>query len=128
MADGSIVIDTKIDESGIEKGMQDIQNSINNGMTGINKMGDSTKKWGQGVVKTFAPIGVASSVALGTAIKGSMDFEKSARKAATLTGGSYEEIKNSIFEMAQTSVYSTGEVANSMADLGAMGFLSLIHI
>ena len=122
MADGSIVIDTKIDESGITKGMQDIQKSIDDGMTGMNKMGSNTKKWGQGVVSVFAPIAAASSLAFGTAIKGSMDFEKNARKAATLTGGSYDQIKNSIFEMAQTSVYSTGEVANSMADLGAMGF------
>lgn len=122
MADGRIVIDTEINEDGIRRGMSSIKSQIQSGTSTFSKTGDAMKNWGSNVVKTFAPAGVATGAFFANAIKGSISFEKEARRAATLTGGSYEDIKNAIFKMASTSVYSTEETASAMAELGAMGF------
>lgn len=88
----------------------------------LNTTGSKIQSAGATITGAFAPAAVASGMAFKRMISGSIEFEQATRRAATLTGGEYDKIKNSILDMAKDSVYSTGEVATAFADMGQKGF------
>lgn len=88
----------------------------------LNATGGKIQQAGATMTGAFAPAAVASGMAFKRMIGGSIEFEQATRRAATLTGGEYNKIKNSILDMAKDSVYSTGEVATAFADMGQKGF------
>ncbi|MDM5188618.1 phage tail tape measure protein [Bacillus sp. DX4.1] len=70
----------------------------------------------------FAPAAAASGFFLGKMIQDAREFESQTRRAAVLTGGSYNQVKSDILAMAKSSVYSTSQVAAAFAEMGAKGF------
>ncbi|EJR82892.1 phage tail tape measure protein, TP901 family, core region [Bacillus cereus VD156] len=88
----------------------------------VQEVGHRVQQAGQTMQNAFAPAAAASGLALGKMIQDSREFESQTRKAAILTGGSYNQVKKDILDMAKTSVYSTGQVAAAYAEMGAKGF------
>ncbi|MEK4783350.1 phage tail tape measure protein [Bacillus sp. FSL K6-0073] len=88
----------------------------------VQEVGHRVQQAGQTVQNAFAPAATASGFFLGRMVKDAMNFESETRRAAVLTGGSYNKVKKDILDMATTSVYSTGQVAAAYAELGAKGF------
>lgn len=98
------------------------QRTFRNVSNGVQNMGHRVQSVGQSMTMAFAPAATASGFFLGRMVKDAMNFESETRRAAMLTGGSYNKVKKDILEMATTSVYSTGQVAQAYAELGAKGF------
>ncbi|MDM5187870.1 phage tail tape measure protein [Bacillus sp. DX4.1] len=99
-----------------------LQQGLQQANTHVRNFGNGVSRAGQTMQNAFAPAAAASAFALGRMIQNSRDFESQTRRAAVLTGGSYDQVKSSILDMASTSVYSTGEVAAAFAEMGAKGF------
>ncbi|OTZ27134.1 hypothetical protein BK759_00055, partial [Bacillus thuringiensis serovar aizawai] len=88
------------DMSGWQRTFQNVSNGVQN-------MGHRVQSVGQSMTTAFAPAATASGFFLGRMVKDAMNFESETRRAAVLTGGSYNKVKKDILEMATTSVYST---------------------
>ncbi|AWC29071.1 phage tail tape measure protein [Bacillus cytotoxicus] len=88
----------------------------------VQEMGHRVQQAGQTAQNAFAPAAAASGFFLGKMINDAREFESQTRRAAVLTGGSYNQVKSDILDMAKTSVYSTREVAAAYSEMGAKGF------
>lgn len=102
--------------------MSSWQNTFQNVGNGVQNMGHRVQQTGQVMQSSFAPAAAASGFFLGKMIQDAREFESQTRRAAVLTGGSYNQVKKDILDMAKTSVYSTSQVAAAYAELGAKGF------
>lgn len=71
MADGSIIIDTRLDTTGVQKGIQKLQSAVKTGLTAVT-----------GAATAFA----------GYAVKVGSDFEASMSKVQAISGATAEEI------------------------------------
>lgn len=111
MADGSLIFDTKVDESGFRKGLEKLKN-----------VGG----------KAFLAIGKAA-IAAGTAISGvgiaavklGMDFEAQMSRVQAIagaTGQELEELKNVALKLGAETAFSASEVAVAMENLASAGF------
>ncbi len=98
------------------------QNTFQNVGNGVQNMGRRVQSVGQSMTTAFGPAAAASGFFLGKMIQDAREFESQTRRAAVLTGGSYNQVKSDILEMAKTSVYSTSQVAAAFAEMGAKGF------
>lgn len=99
-----------------------LQKSLNTASKKFNDIGDRSQRAGQRMQDAFVPAAAASSFAIFGMIQNSRDFEGAVRRASVLTQGSYEDVKSAVLDMASTSVYTTSEVADAMAEMGAKGF------
>ncbi|MGH1053003.1 phage tail tape measure protein [Bacillus cytotoxicus] len=88
----------------------------------VQEMGHRVQQAGHTAQNAFAPAAAASGFFLGKMINDAREFESQTRRAAVLTGGSYNQVKSDILDMAKTSVYSTREVAAAYSEMGAKGF------
>ncbi|MBO1579972.1 phage tail tape measure protein [Bacillus sp. XF8] len=88
----------------------------------VQRFGNGVSNAGRTMQNAFAPAAAVSGLALGKMISDSRQFEEQTRRAAVLTGGSYNQVKSDILDMAKTSVYSTSQVAAAYAEMGAKGF------
>lgn len=108
--------------SGTVKGLQ---NAVDQAIKITGNLGGTLQNVG-GKMKAFGQQGLVQSAVITAGftkmVEGSKEFESNMRKATVLTNGNYDQLKQSALEMAKSSVYSTGEVANAMAELGAKGF------
>ncbi|MGE0981337.1 phage tail tape measure protein [Bacillus cereus] len=102
--------------------MSSWQNTFQNVGNRVQEVGHRVQQTGQVMQSSFAPAAAASGFFLGRMIQDAREFESQTRKAAVLTGGSYNQVKNDILDMAKTSVYSTSQVAAAYAEMGAKGF------
>ncbi|MFY0165480.1 hypothetical protein P3K79_18540 [Bacillus anthracis] len=73
----------------------------------------------------FAPAAAASGFAFGKMIQDARAFEEQTRRAAVLTGGSYNQVKTDILDMAKTSVYSTSQVHRHLLKWARRGSMLL---
>ena len=94
--DGSIILTTKIDESGLNSGLSKLK-------SGVGAFGKAFAKAGAAGAAAFASAGVA-------AIKLGADFEQSAAKASTLFGDVAVDTDNLNKKMLELSS-STGVAA-----------------
>lgn len=101
--------------------MSSWQNTFQNVGNRVQEVGHRVQQTGQVMQSSFAPAAAASGFFLGKMIQDAREFESQTRRAAVLTGGSYNQVKSDILEMAKTSVYSTSQVAAAYAELGAKG-------
>lgn len=99
-----------------------IQQGLQQASAHVQSFGNGVRSAGQTMQNAFAPAAAVSGLALGKMISDSREFESQTRRAAVLTGGSYNQVKGDILSMAKTSVYSTGQVASAYAEMGAKGF------
>lgn len=102
--------------------MNSWQSTFQNVGNGVQNMGRRVQQAGQTAQNAFAPAAAASGFFLGRMINDARAFEEQTRRAAVLTGGSYNQVKADILDMAKTSVYSTSQVASAFAEMGAKGF------
>ncbi|PEF71662.1 phage tail tape measure protein [Bacillus cereus] len=102
--------------------MSSWQNTFQNVGGRVQEVGHRVQQAGQTMQNAFAPAAAASGFFLGKMINDAREFESQTRKAAVLTGGSYNQVKKDILDMAKTSVYSTSQVAAAYAEMGAKGF------
>lgn len=102
--------------------MNSWQSTFQNVGNGVQNMGRRVQSVGQSMTTAFAPAAAASGFAFGKMIQDARAFEEQTRRAAVLTGGSYNQVKTDILDMAKTSVYSTSQVASAFAEMGAKGF------
>lgn len=96
MADGSLLFDTKLDSSGITKGLSNI---------------------GSMVTKSVAAIGAGLTVAGGAAIKMGSEFETSFAKASTLFGDvsvDTDNLNKKILEMSSVSGTAASELNETL--------------
>ena len=99
-----------------------IEDSLGRTTQSMQRFGSNIQQTGQNLSNAFAPAAATSGIWLGRMINDSRNFEEQTRRAAVLTGGSYQQVKSAILDMAKSSVYSTGEVAAAFAEMGAKGF------
>lgn len=102
--------------------MNSWQSTFQNVGNGVQNMGRRVQSVGQSMTTAFAPAAAASGFAFGKMIQDARAFEEQTHRAAVLTGGSYNQVKTDILDMAKTSVYSTSQVASAFAEMGAKGF------
>ena len=96
--DGSIILTTKVDETGLKKG--------------IGSMGKTAKSFGAGVAKSFAVIGVAAATATVAitkmAVSAYADYEQLVGGVETLFKGSAQKV----IDYANDAFYTAGVSAN----------------
>ena len=103
-ADGSIIIDTKIDESGFHKGLTSMKNIAINGMAAIT-----------------AAIGAASTAVL----KVGSDFEEGMSKVSAIsgaTGAELEALSEKAKEMGAKTKFSATEASEAMQYMAMAGW------
>lgn len=109
--DGSLIFDTKVDESGFKKGLNRLQ-TIG---------GKALKAIGTAITATSAAIGTIGAAAT----KVGMDFEKSMSRVAALSGATEKEFKaleKTALELGKSTVFSSSQVAEAMQYLAMAGF------
>lgn len=79
MADGEIIIKTKLDKSGVEKGLDELKDKAESKASGI---GTAFKKLGGGVVTGLKAVGAAATTAVGAGVAAITSLTKSALDAA----------------------------------------------
>lgn len=110
----------------VDTAMNKMDNTIGNSAAGIRKATAS-------IVKSFALVGAAATVALAVGIRQAtmtfIDFEQAVTNAASVTGQSgaqYEATKKNIEDLAktlgETTVFSAQEAASALYDLASAGY------
>lgn len=110
MADGSLIFDTKVDESGFEKGLNRLK-SI--GGTALEVVGKAT-----------VAVGTAVSALGGYALKASIDFESAfagVRKTVDATEQEFGMLENGIRELSKKMPQSASEIATVAEAAGQLG-------
>src|SRR5690554_6800643 len=110
MSDGSIIIDTKINEADLEKGLKNMQ-------TKIKSAGDSLKKTGQDLTKhvTLPIVGLG-----GLALAAANDIDKAYKTIQIGTGATGKDLEalHGVFDDLFTQVpQGADEVASAIANL-----------
>jgi hypothetical protein len=127
MSDGHINIDTKIDETGLDKGL----GSVDKKLKGVEKTTGSTAKsfvnLGLKVAGAAAAVKVAADVvndltnAYKTQIKAETQLEAAARNNPFLNSTSVQALKNYASEIQSYTTYGDEELIPMMAKLAAAG-------
>ena len=111
--DGSIILTTKVDQTGLKKG--------------LGSMGKTAKSFGAGVAKSFAVIGAAAATATVAITKMATDayaeYEQLVGGVETLFKGSADKVK----AYAENAFYTAGKSANEYMNLTVTFANSLIQ-
>lgn len=118
MADGKVIIDTKLNASGAEQGIA----KLKKGLTGIG----SVAKIGLGVAaKAIVAAGTAVTAFGGYAVKAGMDFEAGMSKVGAISGASekgMEALTKKAKEMGASTKFSATESAEAMSYMAMAGW------
>ncbi len=108
MADGSIIIDTKLNTKGVESGISGLKSKFGTlGTAGVNAMGLITK--------AIAAVGTGLITLTGAAIKVGAEFEASMSKVAAISGATGKELE-ALTEKAKEMGIKTKFSAKESAD------------
>ena len=102
MADGTIIIDTKIDSTGAEKGLKNLNSKVSSGLTPI-----------AGAIAKA--LGAAAITAGGAIIKIGSDFEEAMSKVKAISGATAEEMQ-ALTEKAKEMGFKTKFSAKESAE------------
>lgn len=125
MADGSIHIDTKIDNSGIDKGLGKLESKLQSGVKGIgSKIGNGLERIGKLAttaitVATTATVGFAAA-----ATKAGIEFESAfagVKKTIDGTPEYFEELRRELMETAEEIPVVQTELAGIAEAAGQLG-------
>lgn len=111
MADGKVVIETDLDEKGIEQGLSKLQGLVNVGMTAV--------------VAAIATATAALGAMGGYAIKAGSDFEAGMSKVAAIsgaTGGDLDALTNKAKEMGAKTKFSATEASEAFSYMAMAGW------
>lgn len=109
--DGSLIFDTKIDDSGFKKGVSKLQSVGKGAVKGI-------VKGAAAAAAAITGIGVAS-------IKAGSDFEAGMSRVNALTGATqaeFEKLEKKAMELGKTTVFSATQASEGMSYLAMAGF------
>lgn len=113
MADGKVVIDSKVDDKGVDKGLKGIQGKLDKTSRRFNSIGKNMTKY------VTAPI-----VAVGTAaFKAADDIDKALRDIRVGTGATgkdLEQLEEDFKSVFKRVPADANEVANAIANLNTM--------
>ena len=104
MADGSIIIDTRLDTTGAQKGLQKLESAVKAGLTAV-----------AGVATTFA----------GYAVKVGSDFEAGMSKVQAISGATAEDmelLEAKAKEMGASTKFSATESAEALQYMAMAGW------
>lgn len=111
MADGRVLIDTKIDESGFQDGLENLSAMASGAISGLTK------------VLAGAAAGL---VGIGTAaVKLGMDFESQMSRVLAISGAAEEEFTQMVAlakQLGAETAFSASEAAAGMENLASAGF------
>lgn len=122
MADGKVIIDTEINEKGIDDGTASIQGK----MSGLgSKIGSGASAIAKGVAGAITVAGTAM-VGFGTAsMKVGADFDASMSNVQAIsgaTGENLEALRTQAKDLGASTVFSASEAADAMGELALVGF------
>lgn len=142
-ADGKVIIDTELDTSGVDKGVNQLNKKMdnvgNNMQKTADKMGNSGESMGSRLVsaggkmqavggamaKTFGGAGLAVAGGLGIAVKKSMDFGAEMSRVGAISGASgkqFGQLKAAALDLGASTSLSASQVAQGMENMAALGF------
>ena len=111
MADGSVIIDTKIDESGLEKGLNKLASMAKGSIGGITTII-------AGAATALGGLGIA-------AIKLGADFEAQMSRVLAISGATeaeFTQLKDLAKQLGADTAFSASEAAAGMENLASSGF------
>lgn len=111
MSDGSIIIDTSLDQSGIEKGLKSLGNVASKGLSGV--------------TKAITAVSTAIGGIATAAIKVGSDFEAQMSKVGAISGASAEDMKaleTKAKDMGATTKFSATEAGQAMEYMAMAGW------
>ena len=111
MADGSVLIDTKIDESGFQEGLKSLSAMASGAIAGLTEVL-------AGAAAGLGAIGAA-------AVKLGMDFEAQMSRVLAISGATeaeYKELCNLAKQLGADTAFSASEAAAGMENLASAGF------
>lgn len=118
LADGKVIIDTEIDQSGIDKGTS----ALTTKMQGI---GGKMQTVGGAMAKAFGIAGTGIAAGLGVAVKSSMDFGAQMSRVGAISGANgkqFDALKKAALDLGASTSLSAGQVAQGMESMAALGF------
>lgn len=107
MADGSIIIDTQLNNKGFKDGLNGLKGLADKGLGGL-------KDLAGGVAKALAAVGAALATAAGFAIKAGIEFESAFAGVKKTVNGTEEQLaslEGAIRNMAKEMPQSAAEIA-----------------
>lgn len=115
LSDGRVVIDSELNDKGLEKGLQDLQGKLQ-------KTGDNIKNVGK---KLSTHLTLPLTAAAGFAVKLGMDFEQGMAQVAAVSGATADEMEAmeaQARELGATTKFSAMDAASGMEFLARAGF------
>lgn len=115
VADGSIIIDSELNDKGLEQGIKNIQGKLEGAGKKLQSIGGSLTK------NLTLPL----TAAAGFAVKLGMDFEQGMAQVAAISGASAEEMaamEAQARELGSTTKFSALQAAEGMEFLARAGF------
>lgn len=110
MADGSVIIDSKLDSSGFEKGLKSLGSVASKGLSAT--------------TKAIGAVSTGLATAAGFAIKAGIDFESAftgVKKTVDATDEQLQQLKSSIREMSTEMPQTASEIAEVAEAAGQLG-------
>lgn len=117
MADGSIIIDTQLNNKGFKDGLNGLKGLADKGLGGL-------KDLAGGVAKALAAVGAALATAAGFAIKAGIEFESAFAGVKKTVNGTEEQLaslEGAIRDMAKEMPQSAAEIAGVAEAAGQLG-------
>lgn len=117
MADGSIIIDTQLNNKGFKDGLSGLKGLADKGLGGL-------KDLAGGVAKALAAVGAALATAAGFAIKAGIEFESAfagVRKTVDASEQELAKLEQSIRGMAKEMPQSAAAIAGVAEAAGQLG-------
>ncbi len=117
MADGSIIIDTQLNNKGFKDGLNGLKGLADKGLGGL-------KDLAAGIAKALAAVGAALAAAAGFAIKAGIEFESAFAGVKKTVNGTEEQLaslEGAIRNMAKEMPQSAAEIAGVAEAAGQLG-------
>ncbi|WP_079708082.1 phage tail tape measure protein [Paraliobacillus ryukyuensis] len=113
MADGRITIDTKIDKKGAEKGLSDLQKSVEGTSKKMKKVGTNMSKYITAPLVALGAVGFAAADQLDKAYR-------NIQVGTGATGDALEDLKSSFKEVFENVPESADQVSNALAAMNTL--------
>lgn len=122
MADGSVLIDTKLNTSPVEKGLNALKSMLSGAGSGIAKAGATVFS---GITTAIAAAGASMAAMGGFAVKAGMDFDSAMSQVAATMGKNVDAIpslSDAAREMGETTAFSATQAAEALNYLALAGY------
>lgn len=126
IADGSLIFDTKINESGFDAGVSSLKSKGKSAVSSIGaKLGGMASAAAKAVTVGYVAAGAAAVTAGTMALKTGMNFEASMSKVAATSGAAAEDLerlKTEAIRVASTSKFTASDAAEALNYMAMAGW------